>query len=429
MYKKICSYIGSQSAEYKKGLQIFDFLNQTIPVLIGIFIFLNPFPHTTTIKEICFYLSSLIVLILVLFKKTEFSFKAPLSLPLGLFVFWSFLSVFFALDKENSIHDFYSHLIRYLILYFILTNYFTTKKRLVSLSWVIVISATVFSIGGLFSEYLISGNELSERFALRSSQAPANTISIITAFAIVLSLNLFLTEMHLYRKLLLIFCLFPLFAVTLFAQSRGTFVAMALAFVILFIRNKQALIAILFLLPILVAITPIKNRFILVDNILHNDRINQNYISFKIVKDYPIIGTGFGMKIYGDKLAKEYHARLPAKYKLDYFFPDPHNMFFSVAVRLGLVGLVSFLYILFVAIKMAWKITKHTTDDFLKNWGLCTLSLIGMLLLAGFFESNFTHLTEVVLFVTFSLITILWRLDENISPSIATPFDKVRRRT
>ena len=78
---------------------------------------------------------------------------------------------------------------------------------------------------------------------------------------------------------------------------------------------------------------------------------------------------------------------------------------------------------------MSWKITKHTTDDFLKNWGLCTLSLIGMLLLAGFFESNFTHLTEVVLFVTFSLITILWRLDENISPSIATPFDKVRRRT
>ena len=107
---------------------IFQWLNKSIPVLIGIFIFFNPFPHTTAVKEICFYLSVLIVLILYLFKKKDFDFKTPFMLSFALFVSWSFLGLFFALDKNNSIHDFYSHLMRYIILYFILINLFRSKK-------------------------------------------------------------------------------------------------------------------------------------------------------------------------------------------------------------------------------------------------------------------------------------------------------------
>ena len=53
------------------GFNIFDFLNQSVPVLMGIFIFFNPFPHTTAIKEISFYLSVVIVVILILFKRTK----------------------------------------------------------------------------------------------------------------------------------------------------------------------------------------------------------------------------------------------------------------------------------------------------------------------------------------------------------------------
>ena len=103
--------------KFNNDFKIFDFLNQSVPVLMGVFIFFNPFPHTTAIKEISFYLSVVIVVALVPFKKTEFSLKTPMLVPFGLFVFWSFLSIFWALNVENTIHDLYSHLIRYIIIY------------------------------------------------------------------------------------------------------------------------------------------------------------------------------------------------------------------------------------------------------------------------------------------------------------------------
>ena len=132
-----------------------DLLIRSIPFLMGIFIFFNPFPHTTAIKEICYYLSVIIVTILILSKNIDFTFKTPLLLPFGLFILWSFLSIFFAFDKENSIHDFYFHLIRYIILYYILINFFNSEKRLVYLSWVIIISSSIFIIGGLIYYYFI----------------------------------------------------------------------------------------------------------------------------------------------------------------------------------------------------------------------------------------------------------------------------------
>jgi O-antigen ligase len=156
--------IKTQFTKPNNVFKIFDFLNQSVPVLVGVFIFFNPFPHTTAFKEISFYLSVVIVVVLVLFKRTEISLKTPLLIPFGIFVFWSFLSIFWALNVENSIHDFYSHLIRYIILYFIIISFFNSKKRLVCLSWVIIISSTVFSVGGLIYYYLILNNSLSVRF-------------------------------------------------------------------------------------------------------------------------------------------------------------------------------------------------------------------------------------------------------------------------
>ena len=136
----------TKSTKFNNNFKIFDFLNQSVPVLMGVFIFFNPFPHTTAIKEISFYLSVVIVVALILFKRTEFSFETPLLIPFGLFVSWAFIGIFFSLNKENTIHDLYSHLIRYIILYYIIFNFFNSKKRLVCLSWVIIISSTVFSV-------------------------------------------------------------------------------------------------------------------------------------------------------------------------------------------------------------------------------------------------------------------------------------------
>jgi len=400
----------------KNDFKIFDFLHQCVPVLIGIFIFFNPFPHTTSIKEISFYLSAVIVVILVLFKRTELSFKTPLLVPFGLFVFWSFLSIFFALNVENSIHDFFSHLIRYIILYFIIISFFKSKKRLVCLSWVIIISGTVFSVGGIIYYYFILNNSLSVRFADGFTHIPTNFVNFITLFAIILTIHNIFTDNHLYRRAFLIVCLFSLSAATLLTQSRSSLIALFIAGVIMLIKNKKNIFIFTVILLIIIVATPVRKRFSL-ETILHNDRIPNYFIIFEIIKSYPIIGIGFGNETYRTDIdLKDYEKKIPPNIKSipHPILNDPHNMLLSIIVRLGLVGFALFLYILFVFGQMCVKTIKEGKNYFIKSWGHCILSASVGFFIIGIFEPSFSHLQEIVLFTILSMITIVWRLNEEL---------------
>jgi len=414
MFKIINSSIKFYPKKFVADFELGKFLEQSVPVLVGIFIFFNPFPHTTAIKEICYYLSVLIVLVLILFKKKEFTFQTPLLLPVGLFVLWAFIGIFFAIDKENSIHDFYSHLLRYIILFFILTNFFNSRKRLVLLSRIIIISSSIFMVGGLFYHYFILGASLSSRFGI-FTQGSVNIIGVITVFAFVLTLNNLYNENNRYLKVVFVFILSTLFIGLLLSKTRSSVIGLSLAVFIFLFHNKKLLIVCLSLLLIAIVISPMKNRF---NSKQINGRImimnNMNYTTYEIIKEYSIIGIGFGLQTYGKLDLKKYHERLPKNYQIHGIIGDPHNMVLDVAVRLGVVGLSLFFYIIFVFFKMCWDIIKHGKDDFIKNWGRCFAAAFIAVSAIGFFQPIFSHMPEVVLCTTFSMTTIVWRLNHNI---------------
>ncbi|MCF8128622.1 MAG: hypothetical protein K9N10_08910, partial [Deltaproteobacteria bacterium] len=52
-------------------------LDLSVFLLTGIFLFLNPFPHVTSLKEIAFYLSVALVIVGMVTRKLDFSFKTP----------------------------------------------------------------------------------------------------------------------------------------------------------------------------------------------------------------------------------------------------------------------------------------------------------------------------------------------------------------
>ena len=79
--------IGSLMIKSTTNLNWLDLMIKSIPLLMGIYIFFNPFPHTTAIKEICYYLSVFMIVILILSKRIDFTFKTPLLLPFGFFIF------------------------------------------------------------------------------------------------------------------------------------------------------------------------------------------------------------------------------------------------------------------------------------------------------------------------------------------------------
>jgi len=417
MFNIINNRMKLNSQKFIANFELSKFLEQSIPVLIGIFIFFNPFPHTTAIKEISFYLSVFIVFILIVLRKIDFSFKTTLLIPFGLFIIWSFIGLFFALDKENSIHDFYSHLLRYIILYYIIINYFNSKKRLMYLSWVIVISSALFIIGRLFYYYFILGGSLSSRFGL-FEQGSVNIIGVIAVFAFTLALNNLFNENHLYLKVFLTFSFMTLFLGLFMTQTRSSLIAVLIALIVLFHRNKKYMFVFLSFILLMGAISPMKQRLqSSADEI--TDRISINYLALEVIKEYPIIGIGFGLQTFGRLDLKKYQKKLLPKYQTRRIIADAHNIVLDVAVRLGVVGLVFFFYIIFVFFKMCWGIIKYGKNDFIKNWGGCLAAAFIAVFVIGLFQPIFSHMPEVVVCTIFSMTTIVWRLNnEPISKDI-----------
>ncbi len=395
-----------------KDLQVFEWLNKGVPVLIGIFIFFNTFPHITAIKEICYYLSVFIVIILFLFKKNDISFETPFLIPVGLFFIWTFLGLFFAIDKNNSIHDFYAHFIRYILIYYILINYFKSKQTFIALSWIVIVSSCIFSIGAIYYYHFILGKALTQRFT-GFTQVPVSVIATITATAAIFCINNFINETKLFRKLILFICFCLVLFLIVLSQTVATFVGLCFAIVILFFNNKKLLMAVLSAILIIFIMSPFKDRIAsYVSRPLIALRIGADYNNFEVIKDYPVIGIGFGMETFKKDLdLKRYHERVPKKYREDFIYNDPHNMFFDIAVRLGVVGIVLFFYIIFSYFKMAWSIVKHGKDDFAKNWGRCLAGAFFTFLVIGFFHPVFSHKPETILCVMFSMLTIVGRLD------------------
>ena len=385
---------------------------------MGIFIFLNPFPHTTAIKEICFYLSVIIVTILILKKKTDFTFITPLSLPFGLFIFWSFLSIFWAINVDNSIHDLFSHLIRYVILYYILINYFDSEKHLLFLSWIIIISSTIFIMGGVIYFYFILESSLNVRFGVYTfDQTSVNVIGIISVFAIFLTLNHFGNERQIYHKIFLVLCFIILSLGLAFTQSRSNFLAIFIGGLFFFINNKKRMFVFISCFIIIMAISPMRNRFThdYLSSFMSNRQFDICLITFEVIKDYPITGIGFGLQSYEKLDLKKYREKLRKKYRTRNIITDPHNIVLDIAVRLGIVGFIFSFYIVYVFFKMCRDVVKFGKNNFLKNWTRCLIASFFGFLVIGLFEPVFSHMPETVLCVVFSMTTVLWHLNSNIT--------------
>jgi len=404
-----------QIKELNTDRRIFTLLNQSVLVLIGIFIFFNSFPHTTAIKEICLYLSLSIVLLLIFFKETDFSFKTPLSIPFAIFVVWAFIGIFFALDKGNSIHDFRAHLLKYLVLYYLLVNFFNTKKRFEILSWIIIISAAVFSVGAMIYFYLILGYPISTRLGLTFLELSVNYIGFVTLFAILLSLHYIPRETNLCRKIILIGCFLGISIATLLTQSRGTLIAAIFAFIVLFPRNKKTMIVLFVLFLIGVGTTPgLKNRVDLT-TISHDLRIGINLTTYEVIKDYPIMGIGFGMETYGNRNLldlEKYNARIFPKYQQQVIITATHNSLMDITVRTGLVGIALYTYILLTFVWMWWRIIRYGKDDYIKDSGLCIMAAFVGIFIQGIFADGMFGPQVIVLYAIFAMMTILWHLNK-----------------
>lgn len=399
----------------------FDYLNRLIPVLIGIFVFFNSFPHTTAVKESALYLALLFVLVLACTKKIHFTLKTPLTNPLLLFLAWSAVGIFFTSNRLNTIHDIYAHYIKYLAVFFILVNFFCTEQRYRKLIWIVAFSAALFSLGGMVFFYGMEGHPFSARFGFK--EMSINYLGFVTIPGLILMIGLVASEQGRIERICWSLAFSWTVLSTLLTQTRGTMIGLVAAVLIAaWGRWKVFFVAGIFLLGFLVY-SPGRfqhNQFALAE-LLTDHRVSINRLTLEIIRDYPIVGVGFGMQIYNDReMLLKYNERVPEKYRQtpERLSETPHNTYLDIAMRVGGVGFGLFLYIIAVFSRMAWQTAIRGKTEFTRCWGLFLAACMVSFLIQAFFADATFGPQAITFYIILALMTIVWKLNENVASQL-----------
>jgi len=416
----------NQFPNYIKHHDIYDMLKCIVTILIGFFILIIPFPYNTSTQEILFYFSVGIAIFLIIRRQTLFSLKSPFTIPFVLFSFWILLCIPFALNKSNSFHDFYVHLIKHLVMFYILSTYFVSKRLFVVLCWIIVISITFFSFGGTIYYYVIKGASFQDRFGLPEIGVDINHIGFLVAPALFITIALFADSTSVVKKLFLFLSMISTLSAIVLSGTKGALLGVIVPATFLFTKHKKIIMVTLLCLLLLIIISPFKNKLHVhaIENAVGAEvetiRFSIWHDYLQIVKKYPVGGIGYGMQSYNRDLFNRNNFKFPniANSKNGTAFFMPHNTLVDLAVRTGIVGVCFFLYCLYMFFRIGWLLYKDKKDGFTSNWALCLMACCLSLLIQGMFADLMIGIQIIYLFVFFAMMNILWQIkmkDNNLS--------------
>jgi O-antigen ligase len=407
--------------------RFFTVLFYGVCALVGVFIFFSPFPYTTAITNISFYLAIIMAVTLILFKTFPVVVKTPLTYPLILFFLWSCLSLIWALNFENTIHDLRGHLLNHLILFFLLINFFNSRNRINLLAWIVVVCAVIFSVVSMVYYYVIMDNAV---MGLRLgnvltsgrhvwTELSVNSIGALTIPAMLFCFYFYRRVSALSTRVFLIIGAAMIFIATILTQSRGTATALIIAGVVLLgIKNKKLLPLFLAGIILVVVFSPYKNR---IDTFNFSERIKINYVYLQVVKDYPLGGIGFGMRTYEDNMdIKDYVNKVAEKYRPQVPIIGPHSLFIDIMVRIGIIGFAVFLLIILVFLRMSWQVIRHARENTIRDLGIYIVIAFLSYCVVGLAEPLFWGAAPTIIFyILLAMMTVLWFLNHDKTPQPA----------
>lgn len=388
-------------------------LEQTVTLLVGLFVFLNPFPHTTALKEMTLYVPLAGSLYLALSKKRAFSWSTPLVWPFALLAAWGAAGIFFAVDRQNTVYDLVSQLLKYYAVYFLVVQFYPAQKGFDTLARIVVASTALFSIGAIVYFYPVLGHVFSERLGHSKQysffEMSANYMCFATVFAAILAFNLLRKGKTAGARVFAGTALVAALAATLLTQTRGALIALVAGFVVLFLSDRRRLMVVLAGFGMFVMVlfaSPESGARFSPQGILGNERITILHMYMEMVEDRPLAGIGFGMEILQDRefLRPYYERSVPEPSRDEAFHVSPHNLYLDVLVRLGGVGLCLYLWIAAVAFAMTWKAMPGNRGD-----GLCMLAAWSAFLIQALFSDASFGTPAIVFYLHLAMITILWR--------------------
>lgn len=380
------------------------------PFLVLVNIALNPFPHTTSIREVSYY-SAVALLIFYFWRYRDWSAIAtPFTIPVAVFTGWACVGLFWALDVSASLHDIRAHLLKYIVLFLLLTIFFNSRARIRVLFWTIIVSVLVSGLYDMYFFYVVGKNSFLLRMAIPYHQLPVGPLGFMALFAAMLAVHLWRTGEGLWGKCVLALCLAGILLILFVTQMRSLLFALPLVVIALFWDNKKILALLMLAVVFFSAIF-----FITLRDPYHSgsytDRLTINYMSLLLIKENPITGIGFSIETPGNRDLIDHEAlraKVPPKIKNDIVkYNNPHNMWLGIAVRLGVPGFFLFLLIVIAGGRVCLAAMGHEKNRELRLAGQLCLSLLLLFLVYGLFNEVFMHLLEPLLCLVFVIISSL----------------------
>ncbi|MFH1778009.1 MAG: O-antigen ligase family protein [Candidatus Omnitrophota bacterium] len=339
--------------------------------------------------------------------------NATLNFAIGIFIAVAFVSVFQSDFFSKSLQAFFFRLLEWVFVYVVVIETINSKLRLERLGKAIVLSAVVVVINAI-AQYimgidLICGRELVQG-KITSCFGHFNTLAMYLGpiITIISSFMLYLTKNR-WQKIFLTVLILLLVLCMIFSGSRGGWVSLFFALLLVgFLRDKR-----MFAILIIIAI-------IFLTTFLTNDRIRENNIvrfgdsgriliwkaSLNMFRERPVFGYGINTFMYN-------YPRFMLRTAWEEYTSDlPHNCYLMIAVEMGIVGFLAFLYLLYALFEIIFKsLARMPKQDFFTGVLTGLLGALICYLIHSFFDNNLQTMQTAFLFwflvgVTIATISI-----------------------
>jgi len=322
------------------------------------------------------------------FVKGEHIKGSAIDLSIFLFLLISFVSLFFSVYFFATLTEFYK-IVLYVFLFYIAIDAISNELMFrISLSFILGVSFVLsllgflayigarFNITSPFLKYLIDKGFV-QTFSVASTLQYPNTFGGFLLFPIFITAGFILNEKGIFKKIIYTILLLFFLIIFILTQSRGAFLVFVVSvLVFIFLLPKREKIISLFTLFIIVlaggvlfvlkrnVITPYISTLVYKIKVFINFFLKGQYNSslgvrvymikdtLKILKDYPIFGTGLGTYQY-----------IYFKYRSAFFFSKfPHSILFQYLPEIGIVGVGIFVYLIVSLFIKGFKSVEHSNN-------------------------------------------------------------------
>lgn len=345
-------------------------------------------------------------------KGTLHLYRSPLDLPIIIFIILAiFSATLFSIYSHASTMALY-RIISFGLLFYVIFNNVKSERKIKNISSFLIILGGMLSFLGILRYFNCPIFNFLWRYAKFSTYTNTSHFTGYIGMVLLLSLALLLSDIKISKKMLFLCMIILMFMAELFSLDKGGwFQLLGGVLFLLFIAMAKGHLKLKGLLIVALVVIVIwslaifgfehisaqlEGAFNL--NIAHSGqaKIRQRAAiwkdTVKIIKDYPLMGTGIGTFSY---IYPRY--RSPEVMALISY---AHQDFLQLAQEMGLLGLAVFIWFILSFFKLAFRFNKDKKPNYLQGLAMGGMCACFGLLIHSLYDFNLHIPANAILFIT-----------------------------